>query len=364
MTFNTNLLEIRLKTDCSLNGQILLAYKGISSSHNFHDDKTCHTNAAYYKGTASTTNTGENCQPWSDTTVQTAKRFYPEKYTQAFLEENYCRHPFSDNSVPFSHPFCVNANNTVLACDVPSCQNSPCNGYQCLDGQCIPISKKCDGFPDCAMQDDEGNCASDRFPIFSRLSTRKKRSILETHNQVIKEEFSSITTVDHVYHFQLHLDKIGFFKVKSLIGTGCIKINDFQTCDTSDYIFITSKGSLVTIAAFGEFRFYEIELRITACYFKTSDSLITFENPSNQVDACVYEIILPNTYFPLMPRFLSGNIRRNNRLHPCPTDPLTGNSDPGCSNEPVCHDRFHLITQTDIGSSSIGIYDTGLFLKN
>lgn len=38
-----------------------------------------------------------------------------------------------------------------------------CDGFQCDDGQCIDIGKRCDRVPDCSNGEDEEFCQEGRF---------------------------------------------------------------------------------------------------------------------------------------------------------------------------------------------------------
>lgn len=48
----------------------------------------------------------------------------------------------------------------VLSCPVEIVAPCPSSDFTCIDGSCIPLSKKCDSVPDCTSGEDERNCTS------------------------------------------------------------------------------------------------------------------------------------------------------------------------------------------------------------
>nr|XP_039272140.1 uncharacterized protein LOC120346463 [Styela clava] len=167
ITSTNNTMTIIFKSDCDNNGQLVLAYKGIPPPHmhelmkSFQED--CYITGFSYRGNASTTGSGLECQQWQKQSPWQHDQL-PEKLPNAGLDENYCRYPLEDWRKPFQAPRCFTLNDSVPfeSCDqIPRCKFPKCpydDMYQCVTGDCIPVTRRCDDIPDCPLMDDENDC--------------------------------------------------------------------------------------------------------------------------------------------------------------------------------------------------------------
>ena len=122
----------------------------------------------------------------SSTTCSTWSTQQIEKYPTHSYEQNFCRHQnLPDMKPPFQEPICriqeTDGTFTAQKCKVETCfENDSCEPgfFMCRDGQCIPDAKKCDGFYDCALRDDEHDCefGSIKKVFLPADSQRSKRS--------------------------------------------------------------------------------------------------------------------------------------------------------------------------------------------
>ncbi|CAH1247164.1 PLAT [Branchiostoma lanceolatum] len=151
---------------------VLASACGIPSCDSMGPDGTdgsdCYTTedgGRSYRGTATETADGVQCQRWDEQSPHEHQNT-PEIKPDAGLDENYCRNPSPDGAQLFE-PWCYTTDpqQRWAYCNVQECEG-PTEEVECPEGQfkcktssnCFPNEFQCDGDSDCEDGTDEEEC--------------------------------------------------------------------------------------------------------------------------------------------------------------------------------------------------------------